>query len=383
MKIAMIGQKGIPALYGGVEQYVEQLSLQLAKRDYDVTVYTRPYYTSKHQTEYHGISLFPLPSLRTKHFDAITHTLLATFHAVKDGADVFHYHGVGPALLAFIPRLLRPQAKVIVTFQCLDRKHQKWGLFARYVLWLGERAAVYFPHQTIVVSRTLQQYCRTQFGRETLYIPNGIPLTVSKPADAELVRQRFGLAKDSYILAVARLIPHKGIHYLIDAYKQLRTDKRLVIVGDGVYTDAYVQKLKTSAGDDPRILFTGFQSGATLKALFANACIFVQPSETEGLSIALLEAAGLGTCVLASDIPENLEVLHTESQTIGYTFRSKDSDDLEKKLQELLADPVKRQAIGHFAQTVVRKHYAWPTLVHDIEKIYTSVKKPALMPQPR
>lgn len=371
MKIAMIGQKGIPGIYGGIERHVEQLSRDLVKRGNTVTVYTRPYYTPKELHSYHGIRLVSLPTIRSKHFDAITHTFLATLHALWQPYDIVHYHGVGPALLAFIPRLFRPKMKVIVTFHCIDRRHQKWNLFARFVLWLGEHAAVYFPHETIVVSKTLRAYCKKQFGRETTYIPNGIPMEPN-PRTSALIRKKFGLVSNNYILAVSRLIPHKGIHYLISAYRQLRTKKQLVIVGDGFYTDSYVQELKKLAGNDPRIVFTGFQSGKTLAELFVHAYLFVLPSETEGLPIALLEAASYGTCILASNIPENMEVIRAGGNLIGYTFQNKNAQDLAKKLRELLRQPRATQTKAKLAKTVVQRYFNWRNIGNDVEQLYSA-----------
>ncbi len=372
MKIAMIGQKGVPGIFGGVERHVEQLSLILTERGHDVTVYTRPYYTPAKRTRFHKVRLVSLPSLRTKHFDAISHTFLATLHAVRQDSDIIHYHGVGPALLAFLPRLFRHRAKVIVTFHCIDRKHQKWGSIARFFLWLGERAAVFFPHETIVVSKTLRAYCRQNFRRNVTYIPNGVPLESTRTLNADAIRKKFGLIANQYILAVSRLIPHKGIHHLIKAYQQLATEKPLVIVGDSFYTDAYVKDLKKLAGSDPRIIFTGFQKGKTLKELFSNAYLFVLPSESEGLPITLLEAASFGKCVLASNIPENIEVIRSGKQVIGYTFKNRDTDDLRRMLEQLMHHQKTIQSKGQLAKTVVRKRFNWIAIVLDVERVYSS-----------
>src|SRR5512135_1685347 len=158
MRIAIIGSKGIPARAGGIERHVEELATRLAKRSFDVTVYTRPWYTGTQKLSHQGVRLVPLASLKTKHFDAITHTFVSTLHAMKENVDVYHFHGVGPALLAWLPRVFRPKAKVIVTFHCLDRRVRKWGRFARFMLKFGEWAATHYAHKTIVVSKTLAHY---------------------------------------------------------------------------------------------------------------------------------------------------------------------------------------------------------------------------------
>lgn len=371
MRIAMIGQKGIPATFGGVERHVEELSVALVRRGHDVLVYTRPHYTPRRRRTHLGVQLVSLPSLATKHGDAISHTLLATLHAVRQKTDIIHYHGVGPALLSFLPRVLRSSAKVVVTFHSIDRLHRKWGWFAQLMLRLGERAAVTFPHQTIVVSRTLRQYCRDAYGRTTTYIPNGVSRAFARAQKPVAIRRRYGLMADQYILAVSRLIPHKGIHHLIRAYKRLPTKKNLVIVGDAYYTDAYVKELRALAGNDPRILFTGFQKGRVLAELFSNAYLFVLPSESEGLPTALLEAASFGRCVLASNIPENLEIIRSNGSVVGYTFRSKDTEDLTRKLRELLSNPEATKRIGAAAKTVVQQAYDWRVIARSVEQLYT------------
>lgn len=373
MKIAMIGQKGIPAIYGGVERHVEELSLELTKRGHEVVVYTRPYYTSARRTSYRGIRLRSLRSWRTKHFDAISHTLIATLHALREGFDVIHYHGVGPSLLSFIPRIFSPRTKVVATFHSLDREHQKWGLFARLSLRLGEWTSLHFPHQTIVVSRDLQKYCWKTYRRRTTYIPNGVSIEFTKPAKADMITRKFGLKKDGYVLTVSRLIPPKGLHYLIEAYRRLKTDKKLVIVGDSVYTDAYVNSLRDLAKADPRILFTGFQKGQMLAELYSNAYVYVLPSEIEGMPLSLLEAAGFGRCAIASDIPANVEVLRSNGHEFGYLFRSKDSRDLAVKLSQLLRRPSLTRVLGRMAKQLVRTKFSWRSIAMDTERVYSTI----------
>ena len=278
MKIAFIGQKGIPAKSGGIETHVDFLSRGLAKLGHEIFVYTRPWYTDKNLAEYQGVKLISLATVKTKHFDAIVHSFLASCHALFQKFDVIHYHGVGPALCAWIPRLLKPSVKVVVTFHCIDRKHQKWGRIARLALRLGEWCAVAFAHKTITVSQTLQTYCEDVYDAETIYIPNGVemPCLVSP----NLIREKFNLEKGSYILFLSRLVRHKGAHLLIQAYKNLRQsvetipsrwagrhelsllggNKTLVIAGGSAFTDDYVQELKDLAAGDPNIIFTDVQA---------------------------------------------------------------------------------------------------------------------------
>ncbi|MDP3970227.1 MAG: glycosyltransferase family 4 protein [bacterium] len=369
MKIAMIGQKGIPTVYGGVEKHVQELAVRLViNSGYDVIAYTRPWYTSKNKKMYQGVRLQSLPSLKTKHFDAITHTFMAIVHAAfKEKVDVFHIHAVGPALLAWLPRVLRPKAKVIVTFHCSDRQHQKWGFVARMMLWLGELSATKFPHEVITVSKTLKDYCYEVFKRTTNYIPNGI--TAVQPVEASMIEQKFGLKKNEYIVMIARLVRHKGAHHLIEAYRKLKTDKKLVIVGGSAFTDDYVQELHDLANDDENIIFTGNQTGRVLEELFSNAYLYVLPSESEGLPIALLEAGSYGKALLASDIPANMEIV----RECGLSFKNANVMDLANQLQYMIDNPEMVEANGKAARKYVMKNYLWDDVAQETMNLYESV----------
>jgi glycosyltransferase involved in cell wall biosynthesis len=365
MRIAFIGQKGIPTKFGGIERHVEELAVRLAKSGNAVFVYCRPWYTPVTMTNYQGIHLINLPSVQTKHLDAITHTFLASLHALFADYDVIHYHGVGPALLAFIPRLFKPNVKIVVTFHCIDRKHKKWGLFARLALKLGEWAACHFAHQTIVVSKTLQYYCSQIYNTDTIYIPHGVTRRRVNYGD-DLIKKSFDLVKDSYIVVVSRLVGHKGIHYLISAYNQLKTKKKLVIVGGSAFTDKYVNYLKDLAYGNHNIIFTGYQEGKVLDQLFANAYLVVHPSEFEGLPLTVLEAMSYGKAVLSSDIAENLELVRGH----GFTFRNKSIKDLALKLERLLANAESVQKTGQESREYVAKNYNWEEVARKTLAVY-------------
>ncbi len=365
MKIAFIGQKGIPARFGGIERHVEELALRMVLAGHTVFAYARKWYTDPQIKSFEGIKVISLPSIRTKHLDAISQTFLASLHAIGQNYDVIHYHGVGPALLSWIPRLFNPRARVVVTFHCIDRKHQKWGLLARLSLKVGEWAACKFAHETIVVSQTLQHYCTNTYDCEVAYIPNGVT-TKTKYQD-DLIANQFGLKKDSYIAMVSRLVRHKGAHYLIEAYKSLKTNKKLVIVGDSSFTDDYVDELKKLAQADKNIVFTGYQQGEVLHQLFANAAFIVHPSESEGLPIAVLEAMSYGKTVLASDIPENAEVVRSG---VGFTFRNKSVADLARKMRFLLDNKTLATQTGQAAKKFVLKNYHWDDIAEQTIKLY-------------
>lgn len=374
MKIALIGQKGIPARSGGIERHVEELSIRLAKAGHEVFVYSRKHYTQYQDKKYKGVNLIYLPSLKTKHLDAITHTLFASVDALRRDFDIIHYQGVGPSTLAFIPRILKRKAKVISTFHCRDQFHQKWGLIARMYLKFGEFSSCKFPHQAIGVSKIIRNLGLKKYNANIDYIPNGVAIQKHEGYDAI---RKFGLKPNSYVMTCARLVKHKGIHYLIKAFIELKREVgelklkelKLVIVGDSAYTDDYVAYLKKLAKGREDIVFTGFQSGKNLSQLFSNAYVYAHPSESEGLPITVLEAMQYGNTVLVSNIPENIEAFAGN----GYMFENKNVDDLKYKLKLLIENPQLVAETGVKAAKYVSKNYNWEDITKNTINLYSRV----------
>lgn len=370
MKIAFIGQKGIPMTFGGVEKHVERLACGLAEKGHEVFAYTRPWYTPPQKKTFKGVHLISLKSIHTKNLDAISHAFFASLDVLRRDYDIVHYHGVGPALMAWIPKWFKPRTKVIVTFHCVDRFHQKWSRIARLALYLGEWMAVKFSHDTIIVSKTLQTYCADKYHADTIYIPNGIDLPKLIPP--KVIAEKYGLQKDNYILFLSRLVKHKGAHYLIDVYNQLKPNKKLVIAGGPAFTEDYVEELKKQAKGNPNIIFTGMVAGgsALWQELYSNAVLFVHPSESEGLPIVVLEAMSFGRPVLASDIPENMEAI---IGGYGFSFQNKSVVELKTKLKYLLAHPELARQVGLKAQKYVEQNYNWKDIVNSVERVYADV----------
>ncbi len=374
----MIGQKGIPAAYGGIERHVEELSLELTKLGHDVLVYARKWFTEKNIKNYHGIKIQHIPTLHTKHLDAILHTFIASVHAVFQKPDIIHYHGVGPALLSWIPRILSPKTKVVVTMHCLDRYHQKWGMFARLMLRLGEKAGCVFAHQTISVSRTIQNYCLNEYQKQTTYIPNGVRTTTHQ--NYALIDQ-WGLKPEKYVLMVSRLVKHKGAHYLLEAWQiarqqnpELLKDYKMVITGDSVFTDDYVTQLRQIARGDNSIVFTGWQKGQAVAELYANTVLFVNPSENEGLPITVLQAMSYARPVLVSDISEHKEIVADSN----FWFTNTNIYSLAEKIVELIQKPETLKKSGELNKILVEKNYGWEDIAKETNKIYSSLKKSTL-----
>lgn len=370
MKIAFIGQKGIPAISGGVEKHVEKLAVHLAAMGHEVTAYTRPAYTDPSLTEYQGVKLISLPSIRTKHLDAITHTLIATLHALFRDYDVLHYHSIGPSTLAFLPRIFRPGMRVIGTFHTQDYFHKKWGWFARTCLRIAEYLTCAVPEKTIVISETLLEYARKTYKKNFAFIPNGAEVTY-EPDTAPL--NQWGIRPKRYILAVSRLVEHKGIHYLIKAFRELERQNKipnnfkLVIVGTHAYTQEYEKYLKVLSEGTHNIIFTGELHGKDLATLFSHASLFVQPSEEEGLSLALLEAMAYGLLPIVSDIPANMEAIRNGS---GISFESKNAGSLKRVLAYYVNRLEEAEAIGAIAKARAEQQYSWNAIAGKTLEVY-------------
>lgn len=367
MRIYMIGAKGFPAAQvlggGGIERHVEEVATRLAKRGHQVFVYVRAHSADPAVKSFHGVKIIRLPSIQTKNLDTISHVFFATLHVLFQRADIIHYHGVGPSTLAILPRLFKRRSRTVVTFHARDRFDPKWSWFARAYLAYGEWAATHYPHVTLVTSHILQVFCRKMFHRETVYIPNGavIPHHVGSEALAS-----FGLKSGDYFLGVGRLVPNKAYDVAIEAFSKSTTNKKLVIVGDAVYADAYVERLEKLAAKDGRVKLVGYQTGAALAQLYAHCYAFIHPSRSEGLSTSVIEAMANGRLVIMSDIKENLELVDHS----GIAFPVDNRRALTKTLDWIICDPAMVEERGARAKEIVRQRYSWDMLVSRLEKAY-------------
>jgi len=380
MNIAMIGQKGIPARYGGVERHVHELSTRLVRAGHGVTAYSRKWYTEGSEDPVEGVEIKLIPTMKTKHFDAIVHTLLSTLHAVTQKYDVIHYHAVGPSLMSWIPRIFSPKTRIVTTFHCVDRYHQKWGWFARFMLRMGEWTACKFAHETITVSQSLRSYCVNEYQEETTYIPNGVTMP---PEQATSALDQFGLVQGQYLVMVSRLVPHKGAHLLVEAFTRIKRqmafhplvqDLKLAIVGGSAYTDDYVRALHQQASTCNDIVFTDYQSGNAVEELYGNALALVHPSMNEGLPITVLEAMSHAKPVLVSNIPEHLELI----KDVRAVYAENDVEALVNALADFFSlTTEERTAMGANNKKVVTDSYQWDMVVPQIETVYKRDNKRA------
>lgn len=373
MKIAFIGQKGIPAIWGGVEYHVDRLSRGLVKRGHEVFVYARSWYTKKKIKEYEGVKLIYMPTIKTKHLDATLHSLLSSIHAISQKYEIIHYHAIGPSSFAFLPKL--SGLKIVSTIHRLDWQAEKWGKLAKILMKIGEKIAIKIAEKVIVVSEDLWNYFYHKYGLKTVLIPNGID--EPKIREVDLINQKYNLRGRDYILFMGRLSPEKRVDWLISSFQELKKRNlkmrniKLVIAGGESIATSYIKRLKKMSQDDPAIIFTGFVSGVEKEELLSNALIFVLPSQIEGLPIAVLEAKSYGQCCLASDIPPHKEVIKVNFD--GLLFKSTDRNDLTEKLQMLIEDEEKIYLLREGALKEAKKRPSWSEMVEKVEQVYKNI----------
>lgn len=361
LRIAMIGCRGVPATYGGIERHVEEIGARLADRGHQVTVYSRTGYTDARGVgEYRGMRTVALPAVGTKHLEALSHSALAVGHALRARHDVFHFHAVGPGLFTPLTKVARGGSSVL-TIHGLDFDRGKWSPLARRLLRQGERVGARTADALVVVAPGLVQHYRDRYGVEATYIPNGVAPPAVPP----------GRRADRYVLFVGRLTPEKGPHLLIEAFsRQKEADMRLVVVGGSSHTDDFVDELRAAASRDTRIELRGYVFGRELEELYAGTRLFVQPSSLEGMPLTVLEAASYGVPLLTSDIPVHSELLGTPGPG-RRLFRSTSVGDLETQLRDALHadDEAERRAAGAFGEEVVRR-YRWDAVTDELEELY-------------
>ncbi len=350
----MIGQKRIPSREGGVEIHVEEIAVRLAKMGNDVTVYNRRKKGFPLLHEYKGVKIVNVPTVDRKSLDAVVYSFLATIHALFGRYDVIHYHAEGPCSMLWIPHLFG--IRTVATIHGLDWQRAKWGGFATKFLLFGEKTAAKYADEIIVLSQNVRRYFGEKYHRQTRYIPNG----VSRPQirEANIVTKKYGLYKDGYLLFLARIVPEKGLHYLLEAFSKVPTDKKLVVAGASSHSNGYFEKIKETAQKDDRVVMTGFVQGAELDELYSNAFLYVLPSDVEGMPLSLLEAMSYGCPCLVSDIPENTEVLGG----CGFTFPKGNVRGMQRCLKVLLLRN-DLSSVGVAGKRRVLTEYTWEKCV--------------------
>ena len=369
LRIAMLGHKRIPSREGGVEIVVAELATRMAQKGFSVTCFNRKghhiggvAFDEAISEEYRGVKLKNVWTLDKKGLAAMTASFSAAVRATFGKYDVVHFHAEGPCAMLWLPKLFGK--KCIATIHGLDHQRAKWGRFASWYIRTGEKCAVRFADDIVVLSENVKNYFKTTYNRDTVFIPNGV--LPAEPKDAMEIITRYGIHKNEYILFLGRLVPEKGVKYLLQAYKALKTDKKLVIAGGTSDTDNYLRELTELADGDERIIFTGFVQGRILEELYSNAYVYALPSDLEGMPLSLLEAMSYGNCCLTSNIPECAAVLCE----YGVTFEKGNVQALIETLQRLCDQPETVAAYKAQSADYICNRYNWDDITAQTLQLY-------------
>lgn len=369
MRIAMLGHKRIPSREGGIEIVVEELSTRMVKLGHSVTCFNRSghhvsgkEFDGSSLKEYKGVELKSVFTINRKGIAAMTSSVSGAIAATFGKYDVIHFHAEGPCAMLWFAKLFGK--KCVATIHGIDWQRAKWGGFATKYIRFGEKVAVKYADEIIVLSEGVQKYFMETYGRKTVFIPNGVNRPVLR--SPKLIKEKYGLDKDEYILFLGRLVPEKGITYLIEAFKNVKTEKKLVIAGGSSDTDAFMQELKKIAEGDNRIVFTGFVQGQMLEELYSNAYVYTLPSDLEGMPLSLLEAMSYGNCCLTSDIAECASVVEDKA----VLFEKSNVADLKDKLQMICDDEKMVQGYRLLAANYICNKYDWNSVTKKTIEIY-------------
>lgn len=373
MKIAVIGHKRIPSREGGIEIVVGELSSRMASRGNKVVVYNRKsehiagkgYNADNSLKQWKGVDIKWVPTPNSAKLNAIVYSALATARAVFGKYDIIHFHAEGPAAMVLLAKLFKK--KTVVTVHGLDWQRSKWGGFATKFLKFGEKTAAKYADEIIVLSENVKNYFKSTYNRDTNYIPNGI----ERPdlASASIIGEKYSLKKDGYILYLGRVVPEKGIHYLIKAYNSLNTSMPLVIAGGASHTIEYENQIHETAKGNKNIIFTGFVQGAELAELYSNAYIYCLPSDLEGMPISLLEAMSYGNCCLTSNIDECTEVCVNNA----VYFEKGNAADLRDKLDYLIKNPQIVSSYKKKTRDYICNKYNWDDVCDKTLQLYKNI----------
>lgn len=200
---------------------------------------------------------------------------------------------------------------------------------------------------------------------------NGIPVDrfVTSPQARSAARAELGLRDaDLVIGCVGRLVPLKNHHRMIEVMPRLlarHPSLRLVIVGDGERAPALKELVKGMQLDECVILAGQRHNVSALLPAFD---IFALPSQTEGLSIALLEACASGLAVVATQVGGNVEIIR-DNQT-GLLIPADDNEALLHALDRLASDADLRRELGRQASNWVRENASVQALMRAYDRVY-------------
>jgi len=357
-----MGIRGIPANYGGFETLAEELAPRLVNKGHNVTVYGRSNFINYKGEYYKGVRLKILPTISHKYLDTVFHAFLCIIHSLFKKYDVILICNAANSIFSFLPRLT--EKKVVVNVDGIERKRKKWSWLGKLWYLCGEFFSVIFPNKIVSDARVIQEYYKKRYHKDSVFIPYGA--YTEKVTSIEIL-EKFGVKPNEYFLYVSRLEPENNAHIVIKAFEKVKTDKKLVIVGDAPYAQEYINSLRKIK--DPRIIFTGFVFGRGYKEFQSHAYCYIHATEVGGTHPALIEAMGFGNCVIANRTSENIEVL----RDTGLIYEKNNVEDLKRKIQFIIDNPQVINKFGEKAQEMVKKNYNWKAIANKYENLFSEI----------
>ncbi len=352
MRVAILGTRGVPAAYGGFETLAEELSVRLARRGHDVTVYARRGCVREELSTFHGVRVVFAPTIRHKYLDTVVHGVTSGLHAAVEGYDAVLVCNGANALSCRLPRLLGSPTRVLLNVDGLERNRKKWNRLGKAVYAVSERLSCVLPDVVVTDAKEIRRYYLERYAKESAFVPYGSDL----PAPEDLsILGRLGLESGGYVLYVSRFEPENNPDVVVRAFRDVPGEQRLVLVGSAPYAERFIARLKEEAAKDPRVLLPGAVYGDGYRALLAHASAYVHATEVGGTHPALIEAMGFGRPVLSHDTPENREV----AGDAALWWDARDPATLSRLLTALLPDAARREALGDSARRRAEERYRW------------------------
>ena len=358
MKVAILGTRGVPAAYGGFETFAEELGRRLVDRGHSVTVYGRPGFVDPNLGRWRGMELVVLPTIRRKHLETVSHTLVSALHAGHQGFDVALLCNAANA--PWIRILQQAGVPVALNVDGLERKRRKWGRAGRNYYRLCERLAADLPDALITDAEVIQRYYRRIYRAQSHMIAYGGDLEPPQGADQ---LQQLGVTDNTYLLYVSRFEPENNPDAVAAAYRAVSGNRRLVMVGGAPYAAGLTRRVGELADD--RVALPGPIYGDGYRQLLFGCRLYIHATEVGGTHPALVEAMGAGRPVLFYDTPENREVVGDAG--LAFTFSGERT--LERMVEQIIDDDERLAELGARARQRVDERYRWDAVADAYEQL--------------
>lgn len=361
MKIAIIGSRGYPYVYSGYETFVKELVERLVHRDYKVTVYCHKNLFKEFPSQVNGVNLVYISTIEKKSLSQLVHSVQSITHACLKDFDVILAVNSANGPFGIITRLFRK--KTAINVDGLEWLRPKWkGLGAKYFYWASKMATRLYD-VIITDSDEMRKVYEKEFNAKSTVIAYGANIRESRRP--ELINQ-WGLVKNGYYLIVGRLIPDNNADIILREFLSSSSDKKLVIVGDVPYKDAYAQSLKGL--DDPRVLFTGYVNDQDVLAeLYHNCFAYFHGHEFGGTNPTMLKALAYGCAICALDTVFNREMLNNDEYGLYF---SKQVGSLETQIHRIEAEPNKLVAYQQKSRNRIVENYTWEKITGQYDELF-------------